>query len=324
MNSLEKVRRAKEFLEGSGIEDSDREAELIVAHCLGTERLILYKDNPPVPDTVLQEIDEFVKRRSGREPLQYILGYTEFHGIKIKVGQGVLIPRPETELLAEEAIKTVRRKASNPPIRPFSKASNPPIPPFSKGGQGGITADEITSRLPLRILDLCTGSGCVALALANEFPDAGVYGTDASEDAISYARENARINNIGNVTFLKGSLFEPIKEILTADSPSPFDVIASNPPYIRSNDIQYLQPEIREWEPAEALDGGEDGLDYYRTIIPGARDYLKERGSLVLEIGIGQADAIRRMAEDAGFEDIEVIRDYAGIERIVSLLKERR
>jgi len=313
MNSLEKVRKVKESLESSGIGDAHREAELIVAHCLGTDRMTLYKDNPPIPDTVLQEIDEFVRRRSGREPLQYILGYTEFHGIKIKVGPGVLIPRPETEFLAEEAIKTVKRKASNPPV-----------PPFSKGGKGGITPDETTSGLPLRILDLCTGSGCVALALANEFPDAEVYGTDASEDAISYARENGRINGIGNVTFLRGSLFEPIMEILTADSPSPFDVIASNPPYIRSNDIRYLQPEIREWEPAEALDGGEDGLDYYRTIIPGARDYLKERGSLILEIGIGQADAVKRMAKDAGFSDIEAMRDYAGIERIVSLLKERR
>lgn len=249
MNSLEKVRRAKEFLESFGIEDADREAELMVAHCLRTDRMTLYKDNPPIPDTVLQEIDEFVRRRSGREPLQYILGYMEFHGIKIKVGPGVLIPRPETEFLAEEAIKTVKRKASNPPL-----------PPFSKGGREGITGNETTSGLPLRILDLCTGSGCVALALANEFPDAEVYGTDASEDAISYARENGRINGIGNVTFLRGSLFEPIMEILTADSPSPFDVIASNPPYIRSNDIQYLQPEIREWEPAEALDGGKTAL----------------------------------------------------------------
>ena len=312
MNSLEKVRQAKEFLEGSGIEDADREAELIVAHCLGTERLILYKDNPPIPETVLQKIDEFVKRRSGREPLQYILGYTEFHGIKIKVGPGVLIPRPETELLAEEAIKIVKRKASNPPI-----------PPFSKGGQGGITGNQMTSRSPLRILDLCTGSGCVALALANEFADAEVYGTDASDDAVSYARENARINNIGNVIFLKGSLFDPVRKIFTEDGSSAFDLITSNPPYIRHDDIKYLQPEIREWEPAEALDGGEDGLDYYRTIIPGARDYLRERGSLILEIGIGQADAVKRMAGDAGFSDISSTKDYAGIERIVTLMKER-
>ena len=302
MNSLEKVRRVREFLESSGIEDADREAELIVAHCLGTDRIILYKDNPPIPEAVLQEIDEFVRRRSGREPLQYILGYMEFHGIKIKVGPGVLIPRPETELLAEEAIKAVKREAA---------------------GAGGFSPH--TLHLPsLRILDLCTGSGCLALALANEFPDAEIYGTDASEDAIIYARENARINNIGNVTFLKGSLFEPLRQIFTADSSSAFDVITSNPPYIMSNDIQYLQPEIREWEPAEALDGGEDGLDYYRTIIPGAVDYLKERGSLVLEIGAGQADAVKRMAKDAGFSDMAVIRDYAGIERVVTLLKELR
>jgi release factor glutamine methyltransferase len=292
MNSLEKVRRAKEFLESSGIGDADREAELIVAHCLGTERVILYKDNPPVPDTVLREVDEFLKRRAGREPLQYILGYSEFHGIKIKVGPGVLIPRPETELLAEEAIKTVKRKMSK-------------------------------HFMPLRILDLCTGSGCIALAMANEFPTAEVYGTDASEDAISYARNNAEINDIENATFLEGSLFEPVGEIFTDDSSYAFDLITSNPPYIRRDDIKYLQPEIKEWEPAEALDGGEDGLDYYRAIIPGAGDYLKELGTLILEIGIGQAEAVKRMAKEAGFSDIATIRDYAGIERVVTFLKER-
>jgi release factor glutamine methyltransferase len=301
MNSLEKVRQAKEFLESSGIEDADREAELIVAYCLGTERLILYKDNPPVHDTALREVDEFLKRRAGREPLQYILGYAEFHGIKIKVGPGVLIPRPETELLAEEAIKTVKRKASD--VNAFS-----------------LHASRFT---PLRILDLCTGSGCIALALANEFPTAEVYGTDASGDAINYARNNAEINGIGNVTFLKGSLFEPVGEIFTNDNSSAFDLITSNPPYIRRDDIKYLQPEIREWEPAEALDGGEDGLDYYRAIIPGSGDYLKERGPLILEIGIGQADAVKRMAKEAGFSDMEVIRDYAGIERVVTFLKEQ-
>ena len=296
MNSLEKVRQAREFLEGSGIEDADREAELIVAHCLGKERLSIYRDNPPVPDTVIQEIDGFLRRRSGREPLQYIFGHTEFHGIKIKVGQGVLIPRPETELLAEEAIKAVKRKAS---VNGFT-----------------LHASHLAR---LRLLDLCTGSGCVALALATEFPDAQVYGTDASDEAISYARENVRINNIKNVILLTGSLFEPLREISADDSLSVFDLITSNPPYMRSNDIQYLQPEISKWEPAQALDGGEDGLDYYRMIIPAARNYLKKHGFLILEIGIGQADAVRGMAKAAGFSDISAVKDYAGIERIVVL-----
>jgi release factor glutamine methyltransferase len=198
------------------------------------------------------------------------------------------------------------------------------LPPFSKGGQGGIAGEKTTLYLTrLRLLDLCTGSGCVALALAKEFGDAEVYGTDASDHAISYARENARTNNIGNVTFLTGSLFEPVREIFTDDNSSAFDLITSNPPYIRHGDIKYLQPEIREWEPSEALDGGEDGLDYYRMIIPAAGDYLREHGFLILEIGISQADAVKKMAEGAGFSDTSTIRDCAGIERIVTLVKDR-
>lgn len=300
MNSLEKVRKVRESLESSGIEDAYREAEMIVAHCLGTDRVLLYKDNPQLPDTVIGEIDEAVKRRSAREPLQYVLGYAEFHRLKIKVGPGVLIPRPETELLVEEALKTVKPKVS------FNVSS--------------LHALHFTR---LRLLDLCTGSGCIALALANELPDAEVYGTDASGDAIGYARENAHLNNIENVIFLGGSLFKPLGEIFLPDDPAVFDVITSNPPYIRRNDIQYLQPEIRDWEPGEALNGGEDGLDYYRTIIPGARKYLKEGGYLILEMGIGQSEEIGRMGREAGFSDITTIRDYAGIDRVVRLLQER-
>ena len=301
MNALEKVRKVRESLESSGIEDADREAEMIVSHCLGTDRIYLYRDNPPVPDIVTREIDWLVKRRSAREPLQYVLGYTEFRGLKIKVGLGVLIPRPETELLAEEAVKAVKSKASGAAALPLH-----------------------TSHLSaLRILDLCTGSGCIALALANELPDAEVYGTDASGDAIGYARENARLNNIRNVIFLEGSLFEPLGKTFPSDATSVFDVITSNPPYIRGNDIQYLQPEIRDWEPAEALNGGEDGLDYYRIIIPGAKKYLKEGGYLILETGIGQSEEIEEMGREAGFSDITTVRDYAGIDRVIRLMQER-
>jgi release factor glutamine methyltransferase len=229
-----------------------------------------------------------VERRAKREPLQYILGYVEFLGLKIKVGRGVLIPRPETELLAEETIKTVKRKLLG--VRKTSPHSS-----------------RFTS---LRFLDLCTGSGCLALSLAREFRDAQVYGTDTSATAIHYAQENAALNGIKNITFIKGSLFEPVKELT-------FDLIVSNPPYIRSNDIKDLQPEIKDWEPQDALNGGKDGLDYYRDIISAARNYLNEEGYLMLEVGINQADAIKGMAEDAGLKDIILIKDYAGIDRIL-------
>jgi release factor glutamine methyltransferase len=286
MNALNKIREAKEFLESLGIEDAARETEIIVSHFLGIDRLMLYKDNPQISEDIIPMIDELLTRRSKREPLQYVIGHTEFHGLKIKVGSGVLIPRPETELLAEQAIKTI----SNFEFR----ISN------------------------FKILDLCTGSGCLALALAREFLDAQVYGTDTSEIAIGYAKENAKINEIENAIFLEGSLFDPIKKLFTVHrSPFTIDLIVSNPPYIRRGDIKSLQAEIKDWEPVEALDGGEDGLDYYRIIIPEARNYLKENGFLLFELGISQADAVKKMAENAGFADITLIKDFAGIERII-------
>jgi release factor glutamine methyltransferase len=299
MNALSKLRNAREFLKKSGIEDAIIEAEMIISRLLGIDRVTLYRDNPQIPEKCISKIDELLRRRAKREPLQYILGYTEFCGLKIKVGKGVLIPRPETELLVEEAIKVVRSQQFNPPLL----TGNPPSPPFSKGGMGGFVS----------ILDLCTGCGCIALALAREFPDAQVYGTDMSEIAIRYAKENAKLNKIKNVAFIKGSLFKPVKKSLNT-----FDLIVSNPPYIKKNDIKNLQIEIKDWEPVKALDGGEDGLDYYRAIIPEAKNYLKECGCLMFELGISQANGVRKMAEDAGFVNISLIKDYAGIERILA------
>ncbi len=288
MTALDKLKEAKELLESSSIEDAAREAEMIIAHCLMTDRATLYRDNPEIPRELIAKIDRLLKRRAKREPLQYILGSVEFFGLKIKVRRGVLIPRPETELMAEEAVKII----SNFKI-------NPPIPPLQKGGKGGF-----------RFLDLCTGSGCLALALAKEFPAAHVYGTDTSEVAITYASKNAVLNGIRNVTFMKGSLFETVKDLT-------FNFIISNPPYIKRKEIESLQPEIKDWEPRDALDGGKDGLDYYRLIIPTVKNYLKKGGYLMLELGINQADAVKRMAEDTGLKDITLIKDYAGIDRIL-------
>jgi len=301
MKALDKLKEAIKFLEESGIEDAGREAETIIVHCLETDRTALLRDNPGIIKNVIEKIDECLERRSKREPLQYIFGYVDFLGMKIKVGKGVLIPRPETELLAEEAIKTVTSYESG------VRSQIPPSPPLLKGGGGGLS-----------ILDLCTGSGCLALALAKEFPDSKVYGTDISGVAIEYARKNADINGIKNVTFLQGSLLEPLRDLFAVHhSPFTFDLIVSNPPYIKKDDIKTLQPEIKDWEPVEALDGGEDGLNYYRAIIPESRSYLKESGYLMLELGINQADAVKEIAEGTGFKTISFKKDYAGIERIM-------
>lgn len=299
MHAIDRIRSAEEFLRRFGIDDAIREAELIVTHCLKRDRTELYRDNPFISKKQEEQIHEFLNRRSKREPLHYITGYIEFYELKIKIGKGVLIPRPETELLVEEAIKAV----TSYKLQVTRKDKDSSL---------------ITHYSLLNILDLCTGSGCVALALARKIPDADVYGTDTSGIAMRYAKKNAELNSITNVTFLKGNLFEPIKKQLSSHaSHITFDLIVSNPPYIRSNDIENLQPEIKNWEPVEALDGGEDGLGYYRTIIPEARNYLKEGGHLLFELGVSQADLVRKMVKDAGFTDVLLIKDYAGIERIL-------
>lgn len=303
MTALEKIKGITEFLKGLGIEDANKESEIIVTNCLGIDKAALYRDNPVLSEKNLKDIDAVLKRRAKREPLQYILGYVEFCGLKIQVGQGVLIPRPETELLAEEVIKRV--KSYELGVRSEKKTKNSKLK---------------TLNSELKILDLCTGSGCLALAIAKHFPDADVYGTDISKDAIRYANENARLNNITNVTFLKGSLFEPIKQLVTRySSLVTFDVIVSNPPYIRSGDMPNLQPEINKWEPRNALDGGEDGLSYYRMILSEAHGYLAFSGVIFLEIGEGQAGEVSGIAMQNSFCNISVIKDYAGIERIVAV-----
>jgi release factor glutamine methyltransferase len=275
----------------SGIEAPAREAEILVTETLGINRVRLLTALPEISGKDAEYIDLLAARRLKGEPMHYIIGHVEFHGLRIHVGKGVLIPRPETELMVEEAIKLIRAAGRQQSLFSSKTAEE------QDGGR-------------ISILDLCTGSGCIALALAHEIERASFIGVDSSESALSYASRNAEQNRIYNVTFLKGDLFSPL------DSGSRFDFIISNPPYIRSRDIDSLQVEIREFEPLAALDGGEDGLDFYRSIVKEAPRFLKDTGMLILEAGADQADDIRLIASEAGFGDFGFIRDYAGIERI--------
>jgi len=291
MTALDKIKEITSFLKECEIDDAPKESEIILTHASGIDRVALYRDNPILSEEDIRRVDKILERRAKREPLQYILGCAEFYGLRIKVGPGVLIPRPETELLVEEALKVLRSQKL------------PPHPPLAKGGtEEGV-----------KILDLCTGSGCLALAIAKHLPESGVYGTDISKTTINYASENAEINDITNASFFKGSLFEPVVRF------APFDMIISNPPYIKSNDIAGLQPEIKNWEPRTALDGGDDGLRYYKEILSRAKRYLKPGGRIFLEVSERQADAVVMLAMNAGFRDVVVIKDYAGIERIISM-----
>jgi len=290
MKAIEKIKEVTGILSPCGIESAEREAELMIRYGLGIDPVKLYSNNPDLNDEDELLIHQMVTRRTEREPLQYIIGSIDFMGLKLEVGEGVLIPRPETELMAEYAIKTI----SNYKLQITNRD---PLP--------------VTRYPSLGILDLCTGSGCLALAMAKEFPEAEVTGCDSSEEALKVAVRNAEINKIENVKFIKGDLFKPVS------SEDPFDMIISNPPYIKTIEIKSLQPEVRDWEPMKALDGGTDGLDYYRMIIPGSVNFLKNNGILMFEHGDGQSDDIAGMLNDAGFKAIETIKDYSGKERVI-------
>ncbi|MFN3480517.1 MAG: peptide chain release factor N(5)-glutamine methyltransferase [Thermodesulfovibrionales bacterium] len=279
MTALDKLKEVSAILKTAGIEDAPKEAEILITETLGIDRTSLYSGRYKITEDDSRRIDSLLQRRLKREPLQYIFGHVEFLGLRFNIGRGVLIPRPETEMLAEEAIRILK----------------------SKKPSGA------------NILDLCTGSGCIATTIARHLPESFVYGVDISEAALSYAEENALLNDVRNVRFLRGDLYEPLKigpEIR-------FDMIISNPPYIRSEDIKSLQPEIRDWEPLEALNGGEDGLEYYRRIIGGCRDFLMDKGEVLLEVG--DSRGVIDIARSYNMRVLSVIKDLSGIDRVLRL-----
>ncbi|MCK9604140.1 MAG: peptide chain release factor N(5)-glutamine methyltransferase [Candidatus Omnitrophica bacterium] len=253
------------------------EAELLFSEIFGCDRASLYlKKNIPLDKDKLSKVSSVLKRRFSGEPLQYILGKTEFMGLEFRVNPSVLIPRPETEILVEKA------------------------------------AEMATS---LKIMDIGTGSGCIAISLAKLLKDADIIATDISDNALEVAKENARRHGV-KINFILADLFNAVDCVM-----HPVDLIISNPPYVASGEIATLQPEI-SYEPRIALDGGADGLDFYRRIINGAVDYLKKDGLLILEIGFDQSRAIADIFQRSGkFKIIEIVKDYSNIERVMVAVK---
>ena len=304
--ALKHIKDITEFLKRCDISDAAKEAELILMRILGIDKVRLYRDSPKLSRWKIRKIDKILARRAKREPLHYILGDVEFHGIKIKVGSGALIPRPETELLVDEAIRIVESYKFPP------QAGSPEAKKIINDGNTQ-SAEPKNPDSKIKILDLCTGSGCVALATAKKIPNSYVFGTDISAKAVRYAKKNSSINKIKNAKFFCGELFGPVAEF------SPFDVIIANPPYIRTSDIQNLQPEIKDWEPANALDGGEDGLKFYREILSNVKKYLSKNGSVLLEIGYGQSSDVCKIVKENGFKNISVVKDFSEIDRVITL-----
>lgn len=268
-----------ECLTKAGVNSPRLEAEILLAKAIRGRRQDVYLE----PDRVvnLQELcdqQSFVKRRMAREPISYIIGCREFWSLDFKVTSEVLVPRPETEVLLEQLVAIHNNRS----------------------GKGSV-----------RILDIGTGSGNIAIVAAKEIPDCRVTAIDISPAALEIAEENSRIHQVAEqIRFIHGDLFEKVA--------GPFDYILSNPPYIALRELEMLMPDVRDYEPRTALNGGQDGLDYYKRIIPGAWDRLKDNGVLIMEIGMDQAMDVRYIIESFGkYEEPKVIRDYSGRDRVL-------
>ena len=268
----------RQELRAAGIEAATLEARELVCYAAGKTRQELMRDaRLYVPQAVEEQVRALVQRHLAGEPVAYLIGEWEFYGLPLDISEHVLIPRPDTEVLAEKAIEFVQ---------PLGEC---------------------------RVLDLCAGSGCVGLAVASQCPDARVVLGELSEGALRICRQNIRRNGLtGRVV--------PLPMDVMAGPPAhlgEFDCIVSNPPYIPRADIPGLDASVKDYEPLMALDGGEDGLDFYRAICRDWRDAMRPGTGLFFEVGIGQADDVLRIMRQVGFGDIQVADDGAGIPRVV-------
>lgn len=259
------------MLAQAGIEEAELDARYILEHITGlnSAQYFIHSEDIIEKDKA-EEFFRLIERRSKRIPLSYVIGTRDFFGLTFKVNENVLIPEQETELLVEEVIKYSEGKA---------------------------------------VLDMCTGSGCIAISIALFGKPSKVAASDISEKALEVARQNAKCLNAGEISFIQGDMFENVTE--------KFDIIVSNPPYIETGEIDELMPEVRDYLPRLALDGDEDGLKFYRIISKEAVKKLNKNGRIFYEIGYNQSRAVASILLENGFTDIKVIKDYSGLDRIV-------
>ncbi|MCK5237164.1 MAG: peptide chain release factor N(5)-glutamine methyltransferase [Deltaproteobacteria bacterium] len=287
MGSLDKVGGALSWAERNlvrfGIEEASREAYLFLSYLLGVGiPEVREKHGHDLTPDLRETLRVWIERRGKREPLQYIVGETEFMGLDFMVCGDVLIPRPETELLAEMALLEL---------------------------SGGDDKDVLT-------LDLCTGSGCVAVSVAARAPWVRIIATDITQAAIDTAVKNALLNDcVTRIEFFRGDLFRAIEHVGLEES---FSVITANPPYIKTSEIASLMPEVGEFEPMHALDGGHDGLDVIRGIVKDAHRFLKKNAPLILEVGYDQSSEVLEILKaDDNYTEVEVRKDLSDIERVI-------
>ena len=276
------LKMGENMLTNAGVPDPRIDAEALFCYAMHmTKEKLFMSWQEILQDEQCEHYLNVLEVRAGGRPTQYITGSTEFMGLPFEVNESVLIPRQDTETLVETALEIIKESGNKKP----------------------------------RILDLCTGSGAIAVAMARLCGGAAVAACDVSEAAIEVAKRNAALNKV-KVAFSVGDLFDPYKGRFGNKK---FDYILSNPPYIPTAVIETLQREVRDHEPRMALDGGETGLDFYRIILAGAPAFLREGGRLVLEIGHDQADAVRELARESDFAESEIRRDLAGHDRVAVL-----
>ena len=270
----EVLRLSTAHLERHGSPTARLDAELLIGHALGLSRVELYTGfERPLAEDELAACRQLVGRRAKREPVAYILGRWGFRGLDLDVDRRVLVPRPETELLVDRCLALL----------------------------DGLAGPDV--------LDVGTGSGAIALALASELPEARVFGCDVSEEALEVAR--------GNGERLGIDVEWAVSDLLAGVDGRRFHLVASNPPYVAAGEIAALDPEVRDWEPRRATVGGETGLEVIERLVAAAPPALEPGGALVLEVGAGQAGAVAQLFESAGLSDVGCDPDHAGIERIV-------
>lgn len=259
----------RECLRQAGIVDSDVDSWYLLEHVSGMSRSQFFlRRQERAPEQEIAEYRKLLKCRGAHMPLQYLTGSQEFMGLSFQVNEHVLVPRQDTECLVERVLRVAEGK---------------------------------------KVLDMCTGSGCIAVSLAVLGKLGSCAGADISQEALRVAEGNARLHNV-EVAWLESNLFEDVE--------GSFDIIVSNPPYIPLEVIEGLMPEVRDYEPRIALEGGEDGLEFYRRISGEAARYLEQGGFLFYEIGHGQGEAVRQIMLEAGFQDVECEKDYSGHDRV--------
>lgn len=281
------IEEGTRLLEAAGVGEAALDAWYLLEYATGVSRAVYYGE----PDRVVEgrqakEYLEYIEMRGKRIPLQHITGEQEFMGYPFYVNEHVLIPRQDTETLVEEALKVIR-----------------------------------SEKRKVKVLDMCTGSGCILLSILKMCPLVSGTGCDISDEALCVAKKNAKLLGV-EAGWVQSDLFDRWKASDQREDACPvsdmrYDMIISNPPYIRTEEIEELQEEVRIHDPRIALDGGEDGLDFYRKIVKDSSSYMEDGGYLLLEIGCGQGRDVTELMQDLGYQDIRIKKDLTGLDRVV-------